>query len=54
MDKTVESCRVFNNIESPEEFKLRLNALTEKLNMINKKSVGEGAAGNQRIQINGT
>jgi|WetSurMetagenome_2_1015567.scaffolds.fasta_scaffold2080392_1 hypothetical protein len=41
---------VFNNLESPEEFKLRLNSLTEKLNKINKNSGGEGAAGNQRIQ----
>ena len=46
---------VFNNVESPEEFKLRLNALTEKLNKINKNSetlaVGEGAAGDPRIQF---
>jgi hypothetical protein len=49
---------VFNNVESPEEFKLRLNSLTEKLSKINKNSetlaVGGGAAGNQRIQIKRT
>jgi hypothetical protein len=26
----------FNNVESPEEFKHRLNSLTEKINKINK------------------
>jgi hypothetical protein len=39
----------FKKGESPEEFKHRLNSLTEKLNKINKNSVEEGAAGNQRI-----
>jgi hypothetical protein len=44
----------FNKVESPEEFKLRLNSLTEKLNKIKKnvdtQSVG-GAADSQRIRF---
>ena len=45
---------IFNKIESAEEFKHRLNSLTEKLNKINKnldtQSVGE-AANSQRIRF---
>ena len=45
---------IFNKIESAEEFKHRLNSLTEKLNKINKnmdaQSVG-GVADNQRLRF---
>ena len=48
---------VFNNVESLEEFKYRLNSLTEKLNKINKnmdaQSVG-GTADSQRIRFRGS
>ncbi len=37
----------FDNIESLEEFKIRLNSLTEKLNKINKNS---SAA--KRVEVN--
>jgi len=33
----------FKNVESPEEFKLRLNSLTEKINKINKNSDAQAA-----------
>ena len=42
----------FNRVESLQEFKLRLNSLTEKLDKINKTydmpKIGDGAADNQR------
>ncbi len=37
----------FDNIESIEEFKLRLNSLTEKLNKINKNS-----SATKRVMVN--
>lgn len=45
---------VFNNVESPEEFKLRLNSLTEKLSKINKNSNDSTVGENQRIRFRET
>jgi len=41
----------FNNCESSEEFKRRLNSLTEKLNKINQNSNAIAVGDNQRIRL---
>jgi len=42
---------VFKNIESPEEFKHRLNSLTEKLKKINQNSNARTTEENKRIRF---
>lgn len=41
----------FKKVESLEDFKFRLNSLTEKINKINQNSNASAVGDNQRIRV---